>query len=191
MEEQDTTTPESTGTDTGDGGSGEAYGGDGGGAGGGDAQTAEITPTQIWVYPPDSITSSDQIILGAECRNDGRAATGSFKAKYSLSTGEIQEYDWPNMNHNETHWQEWQHAPMDAGSYTFTVEFDPDGEVQEGNKSDNSLSTSFSVQAAAATDAKGGRQQRGNAQAPSGEEQPETPAATAQDQGQQAKPGGR
>ncbi len=88
----------------------------------------QINVTQVYVLPesPDSAMS---LQFGVEARNEGDGATGSFRVRFTLDNGETEFQDWPNMEPGTSHWQEWEHSPVHAGSHVLSVTLDPDGAV--------------------------------------------------------------
>lgn len=122
---------------------GDAYGENGNGA------TPEIAITQIYAQPVVA-QSTEPVTLGVEAQNRGEAESSQFKARYSLSNGDTQEFTFPGLRPGQTHYEDWNHAPLQAGNYTFSALLDADNEVQESSKDDNSASMSFMVEEAAA-----------------------------------------
>lgn len=121
---------------------GESYGENGNGG------SPEIAITQIYVQPVVA-QSTEPVILGVEAQNTGSAETGPFRARYSIDNGESQEFSFPSLNPGQTHYEDWEHAPLQAGSYTFSALLDADSQVQETNRDDNRASMSFLVEEAA------------------------------------------
>lgn len=111
------------------------------------AAPAELMVAQIYVLP-ETIQTTDAITFGADVRNGGEGEAGAFQARFTLSTGEANEIAYPPLRPGESHWEEWQHAPLSAGDYTFTVELDVYNQIQEGNQYDNAATLSFHIAAA-------------------------------------------
>lgn len=108
------------------------------------AEFAELALAQIYVLP-EAILTTDAVTLGADVRNDGTAETGAFQVRFALDSGDSHEIAYPNLGPGESHWEEWQHAPLTAGDHTFSVLLDVFNQVMEGSKYDNSDSLSFHV----------------------------------------------
>ncbi|MBI4790237.1 MAG: hypothetical protein HY782_24650 [Chloroflexi bacterium] len=111
---------------------------------------AELTISQIYVQP-QTINAGDPVVLGAVVRNQGTVATGPFFARFSLDvTREIFDMEMPNIEPGASYWRDWEHAPLEAGDYTFYVSLDPEHQVPEINRyGNNSTHTKFTVNPAA------------------------------------------
>lgn len=93
---------------------------------------------------PDKLESAYSITFGAEARNNGAGESGPFKVRFTVD-GDIHEFSWPSLAPGQSHWEEWEHPPLPAGSHTFYVNLDYDNVVQESNKNDNQGALNFEV----------------------------------------------
>jgi outer membrane protein OmpA-like peptidoglycan-associated protein len=65
--------------------------------------------------------------------------------RFALDGSDTNEIQFPSIAPGTSHWEEWQHAPLNAGEHTFSVLLDVFNQVSEGAKDDNTQALPFYV----------------------------------------------
>lgn len=86
--------------------------------------------------------------FSVEVGNGGDHDSGAFTTRFSLDGSEVHNEQVHSLGHGGTHWVQWRHNAMHAGSHTLTVLVDPAERIHESNEQDNSFSHTFDVLAA-------------------------------------------
>lgn len=115
---------------------------------------AELAVAQLYVLP-QTLQAADAVTFGADVRNEGGAESGAFTVRFTLDSSETHDVEFPSIAPNASHWQEWQHEPMNAGEHLLSVQLDVQDQVRKGNKYDHSASLPFQVNEAAIADIAG------------------------------------
>lgn len=103
----------------------------------------ELVISQLYILP-QTVQVTDTVTLGADVRNDGSAESGVFTVRFTLDS-ETREVQFPSIAPGASHWEEWEHAPLNPGEHMLSVELDAQNQAPEANKYGNTASLRFQV----------------------------------------------
>jgi CARDB len=97
---------------------------------------------------PEYVCENCELLVAAECHNDGDRATGAFKVAFSLDGGTPQLEDVESLDPGEHFWLYWRHQALPYGTHHVSVEFDSRDRIDEQDEFDNGHTQEFWVSGA-------------------------------------------
>jgi len=94
---------------------------------------------------PEYVCENCELLVSAECHNDGDRATGGFKVAFSLDGGTPQLEEIDALGPDERYWMYWRHQALPYGTHQLSVVFDSRDRVNEQDEFDNDHTQEFWV----------------------------------------------